>query len=871
MDKKSEREVSELLKQLEASFGKEKKEETPGIMNQKDDFALSPEELINQLEQHLGGTVSSKKNIFEDDYNICGYEIEDKDFLETREEIDTIDEKLTNIVEAENRVDNVSDESEKIAHGSFEVSPEADADQIQKDIDVVSFDENLEDDVITGQQEEEVRKRVESYVLETLEPEVDFSIFDSIAGGSKDMVSQAQEEPCDTVLETTIDTETVVNEYEEEVFSDAYVSSGMMIRFFKRDAENLYDENNEDALAFDYKNFNDADINLALTLGCEEELHSTFGFSRVRIAKNGFRDPAEETSISDSIYAGDGSEYRSYEQTDMIKGRYKKEKRNLYKRFAVTFLLTVFILLFEHVFLMDIPIPYVSDFFAVPWRYYTASIVLAGFCIFSSWQKIFGAFRSMFAMRPDPYMPPAFFALLDIIYLLVVIFMYPNYGLLTYNFVLSIFLLFALADEYMRLTRESMTFDIISDKKPKLSLERFEGEGDLKKDGSYLGRHDFFVEKVNFVGNYFSRVGRIPSRQHTYSIAFLITILFGIVMMFVSSYSFGSLGNAFQSFFFFMMLTVPMPYLVVGTYPFYYLSKGLKKLDSAILDEEVVDEYATTDTIYLGDDEMFGQHGAAITGLRLYNEVELTGLLYYANAVFSNLGAPLCHVFDSSEREIQNAREVKINHVVTGGIEATVDSSHKILLGNIAFIRSKGFFPKRNLDDEQKIENGECSIVYIAIDGVLSAKIYIKYSITKRFEKFVDEMVANGISVGIRSLDPSVNMRMISVLRGNKSPEIEVIHPTANDLVSIGKHSDSGIITGRNSHMIFRILQQCFHIRKIHQKQMVFHIISSILGAGFVTFLMLTNLFTMVPSLLIVIYHLIWTFVGMIYTRSKLK
>ncbi len=793
MEKKSDREVSELLKQLEEAFEKDQTADISDVSNQAP--VLSTEELLSQLEKHIGISDSSEENDAESDYNISGYEISE---------------------------------------------------------DTVSNDTKINDsDDIPS--EEAVRQRVESYVLDTLEPEVDFSIFDSIAAGSEKNKKEVEEKPI------------------EEEFPSDYVSSGTMTRFFKRDAENMYDENDEDALAFDYKNFNDSDINLALTLGCEEELHRTFGFSRVRAAKNGFRDPAEEASISDSVYAGDGNEYRSYEQTDIIKQRYKKEKVSLYKRFAGTFLLTVFILFFEHIFLVDIQIPYITEFFSVPWRYYLASVILAVVCFMLSYRKIFGAFRSMFAMRPEPYMAPAFFALLDLIYLIVVLFIYPNHGLLTYNFVLAMFLLFAIADEYMRLTRESMTFDIISDRKPKLSLERFEGEGELKKDGSYLGRHDFFVEKVNFVGNYFSRVGRIPSRQHTYAIAFLITILFGVVMMFISSYSFGDLGNAFQSFFFFMMLAVPMPYLVVGTYPFYFLSKGLKKLDSAIIDEEVVDEYATTDTIYLGDDEMFGQHGAAITGLRLYNDVQLADLLYYANAVFSNLGAPLCHVFDSAEREIPRSQEIKINAVVTGGIEATVDGAHKVLLGNIAFIRSKGFFPKRNLDDEQKIESGQCSIVYIAVDSILSAKIYIKYTITKRFEKFVDEMVTNGISVGIRSLDPNVNMRMISILRDHKSPEIEVIHPTANDLVEIGKHSDSGIITSRNSHMIFRILQQCFHIRKIHKKQMVFHVISSILGAAFVTFLMLTDYFSMIPSLLIVVYHLIWTIIGMVYTRSKLK
>ena len=398
-----------------------------------------------------------------------------------------------------------------------------------------------------------------------------------------------------------------------------------------------------------------------------------------------------------------------------------------------------------------------------------------------------------------------------------------------------------------------------------------EGEGEMKRDGSYLGRHDFFVEKVSFVGNYFSRVGKIPMRHRIYGFGFVSILLGGAAMMLVSAQISGELGNTFQTFFFWMMLCVPIQYLILGEYPFYLLSKGLKKQDSAILGESVVDEYAATSTIYLGDDEMFGRHGASIVGLRLYGDMDFYELLYYAFAVFSHLGAPLCHVFDTSTKEIPRPQEVKINAVSVGGIEATVDGEHKVLVGNMAFVRSKGFFPKRNIDDEKKIENGQASIVYIVVDGILSAKLYIKYSVTKRFEKFVDEMVSNGISVGIRSLDPSVNSRMISILREYKDPDIQVIHPTANELVAIGKHSDSGIITGRNSHMIFRILQQCLHIRSVHRKQTIFYLISILLGAVGVVALMLTNRFGTIPSLVVAVYHILWVIIGTIYTKSKLK
>lgn len=935
MEKNSDREVSELLKQLEEFVEKDQASKNIKPQSNVKPSDLSVEELLDQLTQRIGDGVTVEEQNAVSEYDISdsidefivteveeGENVEEEtsaydniaDVLESvgTERLETFtDECVAQTLEVfedshlqqEGRVADVTGISaieeeaqestcedascteENDMETSFSaiieygfVSNETKAEDCMEDIDLGAEMFSVDSESTSGPheetvkesslQEEALRKQVEAFVLETLNPEEESSILDSIAVlAAKKKEDEDENAACEDAISVT---EESYGAPEQEELPCDYVSNGMMARFFGRETLSTRDSG-DDSSDFDYKEFSDTDLNLVLKLGCEEELHETFGFSRVRAAKNGFHDPAEETAIGSSVLTSREKEFRSYEQTEDIKSRYRKEKKQLYRRFAFTFALTVFILFFEHIFITDIVIPYVSDFFAVPWRYYAVSILLTLLCVFCSAKRLFGGCAAIFVMTPHPYTPPAVFAFLNLLYEVIVLTVYPEKGLLTYNFVLAIFMLFAIANEYMRLIRESVTFDVVSDGKPKLSLERFEGEGELKKDGSYLGRHDFFVEKISFVGNYFSRIGKIPMHQRIYGFALILIILCGVAMMLLSAHISKDLGNAFQTFFFWMMLCVPMQYLVLGSYPFYLLSKGLKKVDSAILGEVVVDEYATTDMIYLGDDEMFGRHGASVVGLRLYGEMDFYKLLYYAFAVFSNLGAPLCHIFDTSTKEIPKPQEVKINTVSAGGIEATVDCEHKVIVGNIAFIRSKGFFPKRNLDDEKKVESGQTSIVYIAVDGALCAKLYIKYTITKRFEKFLEEMVSNGISVGIRSLDPSVNARMISILREHREPEISVIHPTANELVAIGKHSDSGIVTGRNSHMIFRILQQCLHIRGVLKKQAIFYFISILLGVGSVVALMLTDRFGAIPSLVVAVYHIIWLIVGVIYTKSKLK
>jgi hypothetical protein len=247
-------------------------------------------------------------------------------------------------------------------------------------------------------------------------------------------------------------------------------------------------------------------------------------------------------------------------------------------------------------------------------------------------------------------------------------------------------------------------------------------------------------------------------------------------------------------------------------------------------------------------------------------------VLSYALSVFSIVGAPLCNVFDNSVREIVKKDGVKITNVSVGGLEACVERGNTIYVGNLAFMRSRGYFPKRNPDDEKKIESGQICILYMAIGGELCAKIYMQYTVTQRFEKFAAEMIRNGIRVGIRTLDPNVNEAMIAALRGDRENSIKVIRPTPNELIPIGKHSDSGIVTSKNSHMIFKILEQCFNIKRIHVVQRRFRI--GALALGVIISLLLTVLgvdLRSIPSLYLVIYQLLWLLPSLIYTKSKLK
>ena len=100
---------------------------------------------------------------------------------------------------------------------------------------------------------------------------------------------------------------------------------------------------------------------------------------------------------------------------------------------------------------------------------------------------------------------------------------------------------------------------------------------------------------------------------------------------------------------------------------------------------------------------------------------------------------------------------------------------------------------------------------------------------------------------------------------------IKVMRPTLNDLIPIGRRSDSGIITEKNPHMIARVLAEGLKIKKINNTINILWIAYSVIGVLTVIVSLLFGAFDKIQPVYIVIYDLIWIVATIIYTKNKLR
>ena len=892
--------------------------------------SMTPEQLLDQLKKQMGDqvAVNDEGSMPEDDYDIRGFEIEqvvEDETLEAEEENEAVTEETELIVSdalkktdaededavpwetAEVPTSSFSDESVLTVQDTPEVADaklvdrneareateteSCDSDEISED----EFDESLSEDALPMEQEA-LRKQIERFVEKTVEPDDVLDYFEGLdkkAAKQRENAGQSSmptnEDACpaitneeaqpveladiSTVVEEDIVAENAKEEYEPQTLESEIPAAlnPAVDRFFFKNTENASQEiDAREAVNASTQAMDDTDINLLLALGKKQELEDTVGFVRVREAKNNFYDPTDEESLGNHVFAYDGEEFHDPIQVSSIKNRYRKEKKVLLRRLLGSLFIALLLLFAEHLPMTSFNIPGVSAFLAkdITAQLINLLLILSGMLL--SLKQLFDGAKGFFVLRPNRYTPLSMMAFSNVAYDVIVLLFFRESGAMFYNFAVAVSLVISIVGDAIRLTKEMMTFDIISDPREKFSLEKADRTPEISREEKILLKRDLLVEKVSFVGKYFTRTARRSTAYTEYFVELLATLI---------AASFAAIGiailqkdllSAMNTFMLVFVACMPMQHLI-GSYPFGRLSKLLYRHDSAIIGEAVDREYVGANTVYLDDVEVFGHHGVSISGLRTYNDADFYDVLYYALAAFSRVEGPLRYVFESSSPKIEKAEDVNLLRIDVNGIEALVDGVSTVLIGNVEFMRANRLVPKQNEEDDRRVENGEICILYMAINGALCAKFYMKYTITKRFEAFVSEMHENNTQVGVRTLDPNVNEKMLSLLRKDKETTISVIRPTLNDLVPMGRRSDSSIITAKNSHMIARILALCGRVKKVNRTCAILRVCSMLAAFLAVVTLVFAQRIAWIPSVAIVIYQLLWIIPFTVYTATKLK
>ena len=181
-----------------------------------------------------------------------------------------------------------------------------------------------------------------------------------------------------------------------------------------------------------------------------------------------------------------------------------------------------------------------------------------------------------------------------------------------------------------------------------------------------------------------------------------------------------------------------------------------------------------------------------------------------------------------------------------------------IYIGKRAFMRNFRFLVPFE-DGDNDFEAGNGSIMYVAINDELAAKLYIKYQINPRFDSLLKDMYRAGMCVGIKTLDPNIsNELLVKTVKFTKCPIAILKADKPEDITGKVDVISSAIATNGSLHTFLKMFILCDKTRHSIKSNLIISISSLILSIAIVAFLTLTGSVGSLTSVFALMFQLLW-------------
>lgn len=636
----------------------------------------------------------------------------------------------------------------------------------------------------------------------------------------------------------------------------------------KNNPENAgFDLENDKTREVNKQHVDKSDINLMVALGLEEQLEKTVGIDKV----TEFEAELEQKSNKARKYVE--NEYIDRSQTKDIADAYKYTHASTKLKLLFAVILSLMLLCYENIEMTGRQFGGFNDPAIYPVVYIMIDLQILLLCAAMAYKQIFAGIRALFTGKPMPETITAIIILFGIVHSTIsAVYTTPMIEPRIYNFPASICVVMTLVYALYNIKREIFSFNIISARRSKFALTKLPAaqsklEADSFKDIVDDSPDILKIEKASFIDGYFTRTNE--NITYTSIIAAIIPIVFAAsVVFFIISYiNTKSFVTAWTLAYVMMLFGYPVSMFFTYSYPFYKANKEAYENDSTIIGESSLEEYSDATVISFDDKNVFPSYGVKINSMYIFDNNRIDRVLYYATSVFSEVGGPLTDVFDVATIEMERSDNVKILKSETGLLEALVDGK-LIMFGCKNVLENNGIdIPEEISEDDKSLDPDVCAM-YVARDGVLIAKMFIKYIIDSDFEFILRQLAGSGMCVGVKTFDPNIDETMIGrMVKLDKYP-LKVLRNTVSDEYGeANRHIDSGIVTRGTTKSLLQTVSYCEKVLHVRQTNLIIKSLSMIVSMIIVWFIGMYGGMGALRSLYIAVYQLFWLIPVMFATK----
>lgn len=413
---------------------------------------------------------------------------------------------------------------------------------------------------------------------------------------------------------------------------------------------------------------------------------------------------------------------------------------------------------------------------------------------------------------------------------------------------------------YLQCKKDLHCFCIVASKKAKFTAGALSGNtGEAGEFYKYLLESSelYTVKRASFVSGFFGRVNRRPESEDIFN--FLLPINFcAATALFLTVYlTKGDLYYAFAGAVLLFCAATPLTSFFMISLPVIAANLSAKRHGAAFIGNAVAEEYADAAVLSFADTEAFLPHLVSITSIKTYGSCPIDKVVTRLGMLFDYIGGPLKTVTAKMLDGVPKPDSIRLIDSAADGLYIAMDGCD-YYLGKRSYMRHCRLDAPVDETDEVYSKNIG-SVMYMAINDEVVAKVYVKYGISGEFDELLRSMHRAGVCVGIKTLDPNINNELLQKnIRYKQCPVAVLKGGRPEDMNAVEEKADSGIVSASSLHAFLKMFILCDRARHATKSNVIINIAAMIVAVFAVFFLSLTGEAQSYGSAAVTLFQLLW-------------
>ena len=292
-------------------------------------------------------------------------------------------------------------------------------------------------------------------------------------------------------------------------------------------------------------------------------------------------------------------------------------------------------------------------------------------------------------------------------------------------------------------------------------------------------------------------------------------------------------------------------------------NKKLNAEGTVINGYSAVEDAVNSNGVVIDACDAFESGGCNIEGIKLYHKMRIDEAILYTASVVIASGGVLADVFEGviiGKNELLFPVE-SLSYEERLGCSCWIHN-HRVLVGNRELLVHHNVeTPDKELEEKYKSKGK--SVIYLAIEGKISAMFVVVYKANKETAKYMRELEKDGLTIFFRTSDANITESFLEREFGLPSNVIKIINPVAGEMFTKVKNNeteraDAKIIHDGRVKSMLTALHSAFAINSYVTVSRTVQLVASFIGVAIVALLAVISGLAQIGVWQIIIYQAVW-------------